>query len=495
MIESIPERADIRQLRTQAKDLLRSLQSGETLVDGKRLATPRLADAQLIIARKYGFDSWPKLVDKIETPILIDRLKKVIEEGDATGLDKLLASKAGLRRKINDPIFYFDQPAISVASSHSQAEKLVPILVRHGADPNVRSKWWAGGFSALDRAKGKTVDVLLDLGAKFDVWSAAGQGRIDVLRDLLDQDPASINAPGGDGCRPLHFAATPEIAELLIERGADIEVRDVDHESTPVQYHVNHPEILDVLLRHGAKPDVFTAVVLDDVSLLRRVLQTDPDAIDARAGTAPFNTNPSDGGHIYIYFLGPGKTPLQIAIERGKKAVLAELLKLVSPTRQLIAAGWMEDAAAMASILREFPNLGKEMGPEARAIADAAQAGKVETVRLFLEAGLDPTTTGMDSGSAMHVACWFGYADVVKLLVGRVSIDLRDASHGSPPFGWALQGSENCRNPKGDYPAVVEALLSAGADFNAVAPSGESILKRPGLREDVKEVLKRYGAK
>jgi len=30
-------------------------------------------------------------------------------------------------------------------------------------------------------------------------------------------------------------------------------------------------------------------------------------------------------------------------------------------------------------------------------------------------------------------------------------------------FGWASHGSNNCRNPQGDYPRIVHALLAAGA--------------------------------
>lgn len=485
MSETIPERADIRQLRIQAKELLRTLSVGS-----------KLADAQLLIARKYGFDSWPKLVDKVETPALIEKFKTAVEEGNAVALEKLLKTKPVLRKHLNDPLFSFDSQAVLRASYHPEAEKILPILVRYGADPNVRSKWWAGGFSALDQAKGKAVDVLLDLGAKFDVWSAAGQGRIDALRDLLDADPTLVNAPGGDGERPLHFASTPEVAELLIARGAELDVRDVDHESTPVQYHVNHPEILRVLLKHGATPDIFTAVVLDDLKLLRKILSDDPAAAEAHVGHAPFTTVKSDGGHIYAYLLGSTKSPIQIAAERGSKSVLEELLKRVSPARRLVAAAWLEDAAAVEALLRENPNLGREMGADARAITDAAQAGRVETVRLLLEAGLDPMTPGMDSGSAIHTASWFGYADVVNLLIGRVPLDLTDAHHGSPPLGWAAHGAHWCRNQAGDYVAVVELLLKAGADPNAPANSeGTSMLAQAGNREDVKEVLRRYGAK
>jgi hypothetical protein len=64
MSENLPENANIRQLRVQAKELLRTLPSGS-----------KLADAQLLIARKYGFDSWPKLVAQIETPGLLEQFR------------------------------------------------------------------------------------------------------------------------------------------------------------------------------------------------------------------------------------------------------------------------------------------------------------------------------------------------------------------------------------------------------------------------------------
>lgn len=490
MPEQIPERADIRQLRTQAKDLLRSLKGADAL------SKVKLSEAQLLIARKYGFESWPKLVDKVETPILIEQFKRAIEAGDATALERLLKTKASLRKLINEPMFDFDSQPILRASSHAEAWRLLPILVAYGADPNIRSKWWAGGFSALDTAHGETVDLLVNLGAKFDVWSAAGQGKLEILRKLLDTDPASVNALGGDGETPLHFAATAEIAELLIQRGADLEQRDVDHEGTPIQYQVNKPEILRVLLRHGAEPDIFTAVALNDVELARKILRDDPSAASASVGSAPFVTRQSHGGHIYCYNLGNNKTPPQVAAEKGSQAVLEELEKHISPAGRLVAAAWVEDKVAVDAILREHPNLGREMGSDARSITDAAQAGKTETVRLLLHAGLDPKTPGMDTGTAIHTACWCGHLEVVRLLIGLVPLDFTDSVHKSPPLGWAAHGSQWCRNPAGDYVGVVDLLLRSGADPNAPANlNGTSMLTQAGSREDVKEVLRKFGAK
>ena len=40
------------------------------------------------------------------------------------------------------------------------------------------------------------------------------------LRALIKADPALVNAKGGDGKRPLHYARTIEIARFLLDRGA-----------------------------------------------------------------------------------------------------------------------------------------------------------------------------------------------------------------------------------------------------------------------------------
>jgi ankyrin repeat protein len=505
MSEPLPERIDLRQLRLQAKELLSALHRDDP--EASQLASSqdtslqpsqaKLADAQRLLARKYGFSSWPKLVEKLETPLLLDELRTALQGGDPVRLEKLLKSKAALRKQLNEPIMSFDSPPIVALSRHPKAAEILPILVKYGADPNARSKWWAGSFSALDGATGDTVDVLLQLGAKFDVWSAAAHGKIELLTSLLDADPSLVNAPGGDGERPLHFASTAEVAELLIAHGADLELRDVDHESTPIQYQVNNHEVVRVLLKHGATPDVFTAVALNDAPLLEKILKDDPSAAMSRVGQAPFTTVTSNGGHIYAYRLGPGKTPHQVAAQNGSSDVLKILEPYSSPARRLVTAAWLQNEAAVDSLLRADPNAAAHAEPsDANAIALAAQDGRTETVRLLLKAGFDPLAPGMDSGTALHVASWFGWLNVVKLLASRVPLDLGDAHHGSPPLGWATHGAQWCRNPAGDYVAVVEELIKAGADPNAAANSGgTSMLKQAGHREDVKAVLKSHGAR
>src|SRR5690242_15676112 len=86
MSKSLPSRPNLEQLKNQAKDLLKSHQSGdaESLKRIRanhpnysnaaeveiRAAKFSLSDAQLAIAREYGFPSWPRLKEHIESLLL-----------------------------------------------------------------------------------------------------------------------------------------------------------------------------------------------------------------------------------------------------------------------------------------------------------------------------------------------------------------------------------------------------------------------------------------
>ncbi len=67
----LPERANIEHLKEQAKDLLRQYHLGNSQAINrfhercprrrKGIGNTNLAEAQLVVAREYGFESWPKL--------------------------------------------------------------------------------------------------------------------------------------------------------------------------------------------------------------------------------------------------------------------------------------------------------------------------------------------------------------------------------------------------------------------------------------------------
>ena len=83
MTLNLPDRPSLEHLKYQARDLLPALKDGDASAArrikqhlpkatnltkaGILTATFRLNDAQLVIAREYGFESWPKLRQHVES--------------------------------------------------------------------------------------------------------------------------------------------------------------------------------------------------------------------------------------------------------------------------------------------------------------------------------------------------------------------------------------------------------------------------------------------
>ena len=68
----LPNRPSLVQLRKQAKELLQRLRNGDLSAFNRlrqykpNVSDPILADAQFVLAREHGFESWPKLVQRIQ---------------------------------------------------------------------------------------------------------------------------------------------------------------------------------------------------------------------------------------------------------------------------------------------------------------------------------------------------------------------------------------------------------------------------------------------
>src|SRR5437763_2220205 len=91
------ETPDIDQLRRQAKELLEAYraQAPDAVLEvaaHHRTATPdtfALHDAQFVLARSYGFESWPKLKAAVDG-VTASRLHDATEKGDVETARALL---------------------------------------------------------------------------------------------------------------------------------------------------------------------------------------------------------------------------------------------------------------------------------------------------------------------------------------------------------------------------------------------------------------------
>jgi hypothetical protein len=210
-----------------------------------------------------------------------------------------------------------------------QNRAMIDLLLAHGADINQRSHWWAGSFGVLDFCEPSFAPWLIERGARVDAHAAARLGMIDRLDALVSANPAVVHARGGDGQTPLHFAANAAIAGYLVEHGANLDARDVDHESTPAQWMIrDRHEVAQFLVQRGATADILMAAALGDRDRVKRLLDENPRAIRTRVDGEFFPmSNRQAGGSIYIWTLGANKTAHTVARDFHRDEVYALLVE------------------------------------------------------------------------------------------------------------------------------------------------------------------------
>jgi ankyrin repeat protein len=363
----LPGRASLEYLKKLAKEQLRELRS----------AAPdaRLADAQRVVARDYGFTSWRALRAEVERrrATTVAAFFAACAAGDVAALRDLLQHDAGLVRERNAE----RATGLHLAVRHPDAVRL---LLEHGADPNVR-------------------DVSENALA---LHFAAGHGHIDAVRALLDA--------GSD-----------------VHGFGDVHVMDVIGWATI--FAAARRDVVDLLVARGARHHVFSAIALGDANLLRRVVEEDPDAIGRRLSrfeqeqtALHFVVAPADGlvgglfrtGEHYrmlelLIELGAdleatdakGRTPLAVAMLRGDRKAM----------RLLHAAGAREPASLDEAMPAEPPSsLSASIG---RLTPMLAVPDMEATVAWYRSIGFELAGSHEEEGKLDWASVRFGDAEIM----------------------------------------------------------------------------------
>jgi len=507
-IRELPAHPNLEHLKKQASNLLRDALASEADAQARFsnchiTATPKLADALHLIAREYGFDTWPalKLHIEVDSADSIEALTAAIKADNATLVRAVLSRHPSLRSRINEPLpnYGFDAPAI-IAAVHKQNREMIDALLDAGANVNERTRWWAGSFGVLDSASPELAAYLISRGATVDIHAAARLGMIDRVRELLALNPQLVHARGGDGQLPLHFASTVEIAALLLDHGADIDARDIDHESTAAQYLASSRQYMEwqapyrhdvvrFLISRGAQTDILMASAVGDIALVERILNDDPETIRTTVSERYFpKQNPRSGGCIYIYGFGFTKSPHMIAHQFEHPEVFTLLMQRSPIWLRLLSAAEVGDEAYFQRILTDHPQLFQKLSANAaRRIIGVAVRNNTSAIHQLLSAGW-PANPAMETGQTpLHFAAWHGNIDIVRdLIAHNAPINVIETEHGGDPLAWALHGSQHSwHRDKGDYPAVTRALLDAGAQI----PQPEKPLE---ATEEVLEIIRQH---
>lgn len=329
---------------------------------------------------------------------------QAIANGQASAITEIVTRNPSILDSFNYRSFGAT-PLTSVCFSNRS--DLVDLLLDLGADPNRRSDWHMGPWSplhcAIYRRDYKLAEKLLARGATLDAHTAAGLGWCDELEKLLAADPQCVHERGGDGCLPLHFADTVEVAELLLARGAQIDRRCIDHYSTPVQFLCTvRPTVARYLLGRGASADVFSTVLCGDDALLEQLLTNNPSLVDARIDQSFFPPSSEHDVHnILTFTVGQHATPLHAAANSNCHTAIPILLRY------------------------------------------GAQVG---------------ARGGYDAATPLHLAAWNDCLEAATELVdGGADLNIKSGKlHNNSPAGWAIVGGSQ---------RVFNLLLDRGAEI------------------------------
>src|SRR5581483_11387031 len=468
MSRQLPAKPNLQFLKKQAKEMLRSAPEG------------RLAGAQHKLANEYGFDTWTKLKSHVLSLGMspAQAFKMAVCDQDAEKVRELLKAHAELRATINDPLpdYGFGLNALYAAVQRTD-RATIEVLLEAGADIRKRSDWWAGGFGVLDECDPSLVPFLVERGAVLDAHSASRLGMLPKLRELIEADPSLVHARGGDGQTPLHFASTVEVAEYLLSKGADINARDVDHESTPAQYmlrveHARHypndrQDVARFLVSRGCETDILMAAALGDAGLVRRHLDADPACIGMTVSDEWFpRQNPRAGGTIYIWTLGRYRTAHTVARDFGHEQVFQLLMERTPNELKLALACELGDDAVFHEFLSKHPEAASALSEqEKQKLPNAAQNNNTKAVRLMLEAGWPVNTAGEMGATALHWAGFNGNVEMTReILRFDPDLALKSREYPGTALSWAVYGSGNgWHRDTGNFVETIRALLEAGA--------------------------------
>ncbi len=496
-VRPLPSRPSLDKQRKLAKALARDYWRGKSAaIERVRALHPEppapedfvLSDAQLVIARGYGFAGWPQMKQKIEslTRSPADLFKAAVEAGDVDRVRELLRTDPDLVATIDAPMFGFKSPAVHVARTNLE---LLDLLLAHGADLNARTAWENGGFGVLEQVNPDEAAPLIARGARIDAFAAAHLGMMAELAALVAGDPSLVHAKGGDGKRPLHFACTIEIARFLLAHGAEIDARDDDHDSTPAQHLIGErPEVAGFLVAQGARSDLLLAAALGDVAPVRRHLDADPGAIAMRVDQDwfPMVDTAANGGHIYQWTLGFHVSAFDVARRRGHAEVLDLLHEYAPPLDRLLDALWCGDEARADAALAADPRLVAHAPPRAlHHVADAARNNNLAAVRAMLRRGFPVTARSQHGATPLHWAAFHGNAEMMAdVLRHDPPLEAQDRRYHGTAMDWLIHGALNPWGfASGRHGECARLLLGAGARIDAASlPSGHDAVDRV-LRE------------
>jgi ankyrin repeat protein len=497
----LPARPNLEQLKKQAKSLLHAAEAGDPVALGRFAATLpaftgrpairidpatlALHDAQSVIAREHGFDSWTALRAEVEARTLsfdaaveafvraatggaADRARRLLELheriaaatlhtalvlGDAVAVDERLRAHPELATRAGGPLGW--EPLLyvchtSVADTPERRQGLVRIthqLASLGANPNTEYHWqwhpelprtplW-GALCVVNHLP--LAEALLDEGANptdgVSMHIAGGGGNLDALELLVRHGGHVDGIPGGVPplLHMMLWATSPAGPDWLLDHGADANLAWGEAGEAP----------LHVAARRW------------DLAMVERLAAHGADLSRRRADGATAHTVAELHGHHDI----------------GEWLVAHGAADELSPVDRFAAACARGDRAAADAWLAGWPALAGDLRPNHHLMLhEAAEAGRANVLETMLACGFHVDARDKDQVTPLQRAAMAGHVEAVRVLLAHgADVNAVDAMFSASPLVWAVEGRRHAA-PGADHVGVARLLIAAGAPLDWVPP-------------------------
>ena len=320
----------------------------------------------------------------------------------------------------------------------------------------------AGGRQAAHYAEALALLNALQAAVRCQGWDAEAYFETatpEQVTACLETATVDLDARDASGLTPLHAAAThaedPAVIQALLDAGAPVDATDAVSGATPLSLAIRDngvPAIIEVLLAGGSNPETPDKTGLTPLHLA--ALHTDDSVVYEILLTAPSGlTTPEQ-------VLEAAERSIEILIENGASPIHLE--------------------QALESVMRDLAAAGLDVANDvtARALTNAVRCAGWNTDGYFETATLEQVTTCLETSAVdltapnasgftpLHsaAASTENPAVVEALLAAGANLEARNGSRGETPLHSAAGSNEN--------PAVVAALIAAGANVQEDADGG-----------------------
>ena len=455
----LPHQPNLEQLKKQAKELLERFRASESTAVAEVRQFERnpdpchfaLNDAQRVLARAYGFQSWPKLKAFVDGAT-IARFADAVKAGDVAQVRSMLALRpelVSMDRAGND-----EHRGLHYAVLRRDVP-MVKLLMEAGAD--ARKGIWPNrdATSALTLARDREYSEIVAIieeeerlrreemscpnatvsPMQDEISAAILHGDTAIAKRLLEEDRSLIQACDRNGATPLHIAA--QVADVglvawLLDRRANVRKQDMRdntaldraaHSAEPRNdYAQRFPALARLLLDHGAEITISAAVALGDVQRVREMIGADPGMLRRNLRNCGL---------------------LSLAVNHNQLAMVSLLLNLGADVDERVMLEELEEPTLSWGAPLWYAALGNQL----------------EIARLLLDHGADPNANVYASGWPLSNA-WNHEGGAVKRLL------LERGARPQPHTVAANHDVAEARRLLEDNPSehVVEELLWSAAD-------------------------------